>query len=87
MRAVVENAGHNVICGPLCITLQPSLALSPSQLGGGLLWALELSLLSSLGPGPHVHKITNAPVFFMELDVMDFWRKISITRASYRGGP
>jgi hypothetical protein len=29
----------------------------------------------------------NAPVVFMERDVMDFWREICITRASYRGGP
>jgi hypothetical protein len=29
----------------------------------------------------------NAPVFFMEREVMDFWREICITRASYRGGP
>jgi hypothetical protein len=26
-------------------------------------------------------------VFFMEREVMDFWREICITRASYRGGP
>jgi hypothetical protein len=33
-------------------------------------------------------KITiNAPVVFKERGVMDFWREICITRASYRGGP
>ena len=38
-------------------------------------------------PSSHVHKITNAPVFLMEREVMDFWREICITCASYRGGP
>ncbi len=32
-----------------------------------------------MGPETHVHKITNPPVFFMEQEVMDFWREICIT--------
>jgi hypothetical protein len=34
-----------------------------------------------VGPETHVHKITNAPVFYMEREVMDLWREICITWA------
>jgi hypothetical protein len=37
-----------------------------------------------VGPETHVHKITNAPVFFMEREVMDFWREICITSRSIK---
>jgi hypothetical protein len=37
----------------------------------------------NVGSETHVHKITNAPVFLMEGEVMDFWREICITWASW----
>jgi hypothetical protein len=41
----------------------------------------------SVGHRNNTRVTINAPVFFMEREVMDFWREICITRASYRGGP
>ncbi len=45
-------------------------------------WPLE-----GVGPGTHVHKITNLPVLHMVLGFNDFYEGKSITQAIGRGGP
>ncbi len=65
-------------------------ALKPLNIFFSLLFLILRALKPiyiNVGPETHVHKITNAPVFFMEREVMDFWRQICNTWASFRGGP
>ncbi len=43
--------------------------------------------INGVGPETHVHKITNVPVFYMELGLNDFDLGKSITQAIGRGRP